>query len=66
MASLVMMLCSADEGSSKNACFCLRNVAKQPIGQNRLLSNPDIDRILRILSSLLTSPDEETAKFAAM
>ncbi len=59
------MLCSADESCSKNACFALRNIANKKIGQDRLVRDPNIDRILLTLSKLLMSSDEETAKFAA-
>lgn len=64
------MLCSADEGCSKNACFAIRNISSSSFGQQILIKDPNIDRILKALSTLLrhdeTSYDEETAKFAAM
>lgn len=60
------MLCSSDEGCCKNACFALRNIATKSFGQQRLVQDPNIDRILRTLSTLLMSYDEEIAKFAAM
>ena len=60
------MLCNSDEGCSKNACFALRNMATNTLGQKMLINCPDIDRILKTLSILLMSHDEEIAKFAAV
>ena len=59
------MLCSSDEGCSKNACFAIRNIVTKKFGQERVIKDPNIDRILRTLSTLLMNQDEETAKFAA-
>ena len=66
ISSLVRMLCSADEGCSKNACFAIHNIATSDFGLQILVKDPNIDRILQTLSTLLMSYDEEIAKFAAM
>ena len=66
MTTLIEMLCSNDVGCSKNSCFALSCIASTPQGHARLLAHPEIDEVVKVLSSLLSSKDEESAWFAAM
>lgn len=66
IVSLINMLGSDDIGCTKNSCFALSCIASFPQGHTRLLAHPEIDNIIRILSAILSSHDDELVWFSAM
>lgn len=60
------MLSCTDTGASKNACFALSCLATNLDGHGRLLNNFHCETVVKTLSQLLSTEDDETGWFAAM